>query len=129
MNCKNKNIRDLYRGIHEFKRGYQARNNVVKGQNSDLLADSHNSLNTHTWKNDFSQLLNVYNVSDVSQIEMHTAEALVHGPSCLEIEIAIAKLGKYEFPGSDPIPVELIQAGGETSLSEVHELIRTIWNK
>jgi chemotaxis methyl-accepting protein methylase len=22
MNSKNKNIRDLYRGIHEFKRGY-----------------------------------------------------------------------------------------------------------
>jgi hypothetical protein len=24
-NSKNKNIRDLYRGIHEFKRGYQLR--------------------------------------------------------------------------------------------------------
>jgi hypothetical protein len=25
MNSKNKNIRDLYRGINEFKRGYQPR--------------------------------------------------------------------------------------------------------
>jgi hypothetical protein len=33
MNSKNKNIRDLYRGINEFKRGYQPRNNLVKDEN------------------------------------------------------------------------------------------------
>jgi hypothetical protein len=37
MNSKNKNIRDLYRGINEFKRGYQPRNNLVKDENGDLL--------------------------------------------------------------------------------------------
>jgi predicted NACHT family NTPase len=41
-NSKNKNIRDLYRGINEFKRGYQPRNNLVKDENGDLLANSHN---------------------------------------------------------------------------------------
>jgi hypothetical protein len=41
-NSKNKNIRDLYRGINSFKRGYQPRNNLVKDENGDLLADSHN---------------------------------------------------------------------------------------
>jgi hypothetical protein len=40
-NSKNKNIRDLYRVISEFKRGYQPRNNLLKGD-GDLLADSHN---------------------------------------------------------------------------------------
>jgi hypothetical protein len=29
-NSMNKNIRDLYRGINGFKRGYQPRNNLVK---------------------------------------------------------------------------------------------------
>jgi hypothetical protein len=48
-------------------------------------------------------------VSDVRQIEVHTAEPLVPGPSRLEIEIAIAKLKKYKLPGSDQIPGELIQ--------------------
>jgi hypothetical protein len=38
-NSKNKNIRDLYRGINEFKRGYQSRSNFVKDENGDLLAD------------------------------------------------------------------------------------------
>jgi hypothetical protein len=42
------------------------------------------------WKNYFSQLLNVHNVSYVRQIEVHTAEPLVPGPNCLEAEIAIA---------------------------------------
>jgi hypothetical protein len=62
------------------------------------------------WKNYFSQLLNVHNVSDVRQIEVHTVEPLVPGPSRLEVEIAIAKFKNYKSPGSDQIPAELIQA-------------------
>jgi hypothetical protein len=30
----------LYRGINEFKRGYQPRSNLVKDENGDLLAYS-----------------------------------------------------------------------------------------
>jgi hypothetical protein len=41
---------------------------------------------------------------------MHTAEQLGPGPSHLDVEIAIAKLKKYKSPGTDQIPVELIQA-------------------
>jgi hypothetical protein len=41
----------------------------------------------------------VHNVSDVRQIEVHTAEPLVPGSSRLEVEIAIAKLKKYKSPG------------------------------
>jgi hypothetical protein len=37
----NKNIRDLCRGINEFKRGYQLKNNLVKDENGDLPGDSH----------------------------------------------------------------------------------------
>jgi hypothetical protein len=45
----NKNIRALYTGINEFERGYQPRHNLVKDENGDLFADSHNILNR--WKN------------------------------------------------------------------------------
>jgi hypothetical protein len=38
-NSKNKYIRDHYRGINEFKGGYQPRNSLVKDENDDLLAD------------------------------------------------------------------------------------------
>jgi hypothetical protein len=90
---KSKNIRDLYRGINEFKKGYQPRSNLVKKENGDLLADSHNILNR--WKNYFSQLQNVHSVSDVREVEIHTTEPLVPEPSHFEVEIAIAKLKKY----------------------------------
>jgi hypothetical protein len=68
----------------------------------------------------------VHNVIDVRQIEVHTAEPLVPGPSRLEVEIAIAKLIKYESPGSNQIPAELIQAGGEILLSTIHKLINSV---
>jgi hypothetical protein len=42
LNSRNKIIRGPYRGINQFKRGYQPRSNLVKDQNGDLLADSHN---------------------------------------------------------------------------------------
>jgi hypothetical protein len=105
-----KNIRDLYRGKNEFMRGYQSKNDLVKDENGDLLADSHTILNR--WKNYFPHLLNVHNVSDVRQTEVHTVEPLAPGPSRPEVEIAIVKLKKYKSPGSDQIPAELIQAGG-----------------
>jgi hypothetical protein len=99
----------------------------VKDRNGDMLADSHNILNR--WKNYFSQLINVHNVSDIRHIEVHTVEPLVPGSSRLEFEIAIAKLKKYKSPGSDQIPAELIQAGGEMLLSAIHKLINSISNK
>jgi hypothetical protein len=48
-NSKNKNIRDLYRGINEFKKGYQPRTYLVKDERGDLLAHPHKTLNR--WKN------------------------------------------------------------------------------
>jgi hypothetical protein len=75
--------------MYHFKKGYQPRSNLVKDENGDLLADSHNIFNR--WKNYFSQLLIVYRASDVRQTEIHTAEPLVPDPSPSEVEIAIAK--------------------------------------
>jgi hypothetical protein len=109
-NSKNKNIRDPYASINEFKKGYQPTANLVKDERGDLLADSHKILNR--WKNYFCQLLNVYGAGGVRQTEMHTAEPFVPEPSALEVECAIGKLKMYKSPGVDQIRAELIQAGG-----------------
>jgi regulator of sirC expression with transglutaminase-like and TPR domain len=74
-------------------------------------------------ENYFSRLLNVHRVSDVRQIEIHTAEPLVP----LEIDTATEKLKRYKSPSSNQIPAELIQAEGETLWSEIHKLINSIW--
>jgi hypothetical protein len=54
--------------------------------------------------------VNVLKVCDIRQIEIHTAETLVPGPSPVEVEIAFATLKRYKSPGSDQIPTALIQA-------------------
>jgi hypothetical protein len=119
--------RDLYRGINEFKRGYKTRRNLVKDENGDLLADSHNIFNK--WKNYYCHLLNVHMVSDVRQIKIYIAEPSVCDPSPFEFKIATAKLKRYKSPVSDQILAELIQGGSETLWSEIHKLINSIWNK
>jgi hypothetical protein len=81
------------------------------------------------WRNYFSQILNVHGVSDVRQVEIHTAEPLVPEPSAFEIEIAIEKLKRHKSPGIDQIPAELIKAGGSTIRCAIHKLIIAIWNK
>jgi hypothetical protein len=92
-----------------------------------MLAYSHNILNR--WKNYFSQVLNVDNVNDVRQIEVHAAEPLVTGPSRIKVEIAITKLEKYKSPSCYQIPAELSQAGGEMLLSAIHKQINSVFNK
>ena len=105
-NSKINNIRDLYRGINDFKKGYQPRTLIVKDEKGDLVADSH-SIMTRS-KNCFSQLLNVHGARDVRQEEIHTAEPLVPEPSAIEVELAIEKLKNHKSPGIDQIPAELI---------------------
>jgi hypothetical protein len=61
-------------------------------------------------------VLNVHEVHDVRQTDIHTAEPLVLEPSRAEVEIAIGKLKSYK-------------AGGETLCSHIHKIIRSIWNK
>jgi len=48
-NSKIKNIRDLYRGINYFKKGYQLRTSMVKYGNGDLLQTP-----TARWRKYFS---------------------------------------------------------------------------
>jgi archaellum component FlaC len=51
-NSKIKNIRDLYRGINDFKRCYRPSTNIVKDEKGDKVADSQSIL--ARWRNHFS---------------------------------------------------------------------------
>ena len=86
-NSKVKNIRDFYRGINDFKKGYQPRTNMVKDEKGDLVTESHSIL--ARWRRYFSQLLNGHWVNDVRHTEIHTAEPLGPDPTAFEFEMAI----------------------------------------
>jgi len=108
--------------VNEFKKAYQPRTNIVKGEKDNLVTDSHSIL--ARWRNYFSQLLNVQGVSDVRQTEIHIAEPLVSEPSTFEFEMAVKKLKRHKSLGIDQIPAELIKLGGRTICSETHKLTK-----
>ena len=110
-NSKNKNIRDLYRGINYFKKGYQPRCNIVKDEKVDLVADSHGIV--ARWRNYFSQLFNVHGIKDVRQAEIHTAEPQEPEPCAAEFELAIGKIKSHKSPGIVQITAELNKQGVE----------------
>jgi len=95
-NRKIKNIRDLCMIISDFKEGYQPRTNVLKDEKGDLVTDCHSIL--ARWRNHFSQLFKGHWVSDIRQMEIHTAESLVPGLSAFVVEMATEKLKRQKPP-------------------------------
>ena len=56
-NSKSKNIREMYKAINEFKKGYQPRAYVIKKHDGTILADATGILSR--WEQFFSNVLNV----------------------------------------------------------------------
>jgi len=126
-NSKIKNIRDLCKGIGDFKKGCLPRTNILRDEKSDLVTECHSIF--ARWRNYFSQLFSVHGVSKVRQTDIYTAERLVPEPSAFEVEMAIEKLKEHTSPGIDEIPAELIKAGGRINRCEIHKLVNSIWSK
>ena len=62
-NSKIKNIMDLYRGISDFKKGYQPRTNLENDETVDLVTGCYSIL--ARWRDCFFQLVNVHGVHEV----------------------------------------------------------------
>ena len=117
----------MYRGINDFKKGYQPSTNIVKDEKGDLITDSHSIL--ARWRNHFSQPYSVHGLSDGRQTEIHTRQPPVPEPSAFEVDMAIEKLKRHKSPSTDQIPAELIKARGRTIQATIHTLINYIQNK
>ena len=122
-NSKIKNIRDLYRGISDLKKGCQPRTNIVKDEKGDLVADSHSIL--ARWRNYFSQLLHVHWVNGVRHTDIHTAEPLVPEPSAFEVGLVIEKLKSHKSPDPDPTQIFPFGAAFVCQAGNVWTLLRT----
>ena len=117
----------MYRGINDFKKGYQTRTIIVKDDKGELVADPHSIM--ARWRNYFSQLLNVHEDNDVRHVEIHTVEPLVPEPSAFDVELATGMLKNHKSRSFDQNSAELIKVGGRTICSAIHKLIISIWNK
>jgi hypothetical protein len=67
-----------------------------------LVADSHIIL--VTWRNHFSQLLNVHGINDVRQTEINSAESIVPEPNASEVKMVTEKLKRHTSSSSEQIP-------------------------
>ena len=74
----------MYRGINDFKMGYQPRNINVKNEKGELVADPR-------------------------QAAIHTVDPLVHEQSAFEIELVIGKLNNHKPPGIDKSQQNLLK--------------------
>ena len=72
----------MYRGINDFKKGYQPRTNIIKDETGDLVTGYYSIL--VRWRDFFSQLLKVQGVNYIKHTDIHTAEPLVPEPSVFE---------------------------------------------
>jgi hypothetical protein len=55
----------LWKGISDFKKGYQTRTNIVKDEKGALVTNFHSVL--ASWRNHSYQLFNAHGVNDVRQ--------------------------------------------------------------
>ena len=65
----------------------------------------------------------------LQKLEYNTQYILLRLISCFEVGFAIAKLKRYNLPGSGQILEEWIQEGGAILHSGIHKLISSVWNK
>jgi hypothetical protein len=93
-NSKNKNIREMYKGIIEFKKGRQPRAYVIKKHDGIIVADTTSILNR--WEQFFNNLLKVNQCTSHEGSELYTAESDVPEPSLIEVELAIEKLKRHK---------------------------------
>jgi hypothetical protein len=72
--------------------------------------------------------LNVHGINDFRQTEIQTVEPFVLESSSFGVEIVTEKLKRYKSSGTNQIPAELVEAGGNTLCSETHRLNNYVWN-
>jgi len=97
---------------------------VVKDKKGDMVTDPNSIL--ASWRNHFSQLLNVHGINYVRQREMRTAYSLVPESSAFEFEMVIEKIKNHKSPGTDQMPAKLTKVGRAVR-SDVNKLINFIW--
>jgi len=76
-----------------------------------------------------SQVINIHEVQDFRQMEVHAAEVLVPQACLDEFEIANGNLKSYKSRATEQIPAELIRAVGEILYCEIHRILSSMWNK
>ena len=86
----------MYKGINEFKKGYQPRTYLIKKHDVTIVADTSSILSR--WEQFFINLLNPNQSTCQEGSELYTAEPDIPDPTLIKIELAIEKLKDVKLP-------------------------------
>lgn len=128
---RNNEVRNLYQGTKNLKKGYKSKTICLKDKNGKMLMGDDEILDR--WREYFSLLLNEDSQSDENE------EGQVNGdyqqtdneppPSNEQITDIIKKLKKNKSPGSDEITAEMFKYGGTALIEQMQKLLENIWVK
>lgn len=127
--CSERNqTRGLYQKIKEIAGKVELKISTVKDKNGVTIEDDEKK--KARWKEYFSELYNVQSSVDRSVLgelpATNTPEDEMPNFLIQEVRSAVATLKPRKAPGIDGISAELLQAGGETMITTLHELFQKI---
>ena len=85
-------IQEMYKGINEFKKGYQPRACIKRKNVGRVVANTTSILSR--WEQFYSHLLNVNQSTNLNVSEIYTVEPDIPEPCVVEAEFAIDNLKK-----------------------------------
>ena len=105
-------IRRHYQGVRKIRKGYQARPNMVKGENGEIITDDNKVI--ERWMTYFEKVLNRPEPENpVEPIIPFGPEIEIEAPTRYDVKNAIKKLRNNKSPGIDNIPAEIWKYGGQ----------------
>ena len=125
------NTRAEFQGINNIRKGYQARQGMIKNSNGDLLITKEEI--SERWAEHFVSLLNrpppQEPVPLMDEIEMLIYEEEVEEPTTEEILSTIRGLKNNKAAGIDEITAELIKYGGRRLHDAMAKIVIRIWRR
>ena len=125
-----KNTKEMYNLTKEMFGPKKPKRSPLRSADGNTLLtdknDIHNRMSEH-----FCQLLNRESAVDFNVIEsIEQYDILYHldtSPSLEEVGTAVDNLNRGKSPGLDNVPPEVLQHGGSTLISRLHQLIQVKW--
>jgi len=118
---KKGNTRELFKQVRRLTNEKKVRLNMIQSDSGETLVEP--EAIARRWKEYTSELYR----DSTSTVQHVTSANREPPPLKSEVAKALASINANKAPGSDQLPVELLQQGGESTLEAMHKICHGIW--